>query len=102
MAFAEQTNYSHSSFVGGLDVVVCSNAFRQCFPVRLSIASYRLREGRFKERMYFGGVRVPPWPSQHVFINVLGNVYKTTLPWIGGRRATLAPEHVFYNTLGMS
>jgi hypothetical protein len=28
--------------------------------------------GRAKERVYFGGVRMPPWPSQHVFMNVLG------------------------------
>jgi len=32
----------------------------------------------------------------------LGMLLKTTLPWIGGRRATLALEHVFYKTLGMS
>jgi len=49
--------------------------------------------------VYFGGVRMPPWPSQQVFINVLGHALKTTSPWIGGRCTGLAIEHVFYTTL---
>ena len=45
------------------------------------------REGRrggwwevAKERMYFGVVRVPPWPPQQVFINVLGIFFKIAPP----------------------
>ena len=56
---------------------------------------------RSNHRSMVGVVRVPPWPSQHVFINVLGDALKTTLPRIGGRYAALALEHVFYTTLEM-